>query len=217
LPAIPSRVGDRDFGFDPRRVLELVHHVSVSRQRQPRIVPELASEIDDAPALVQQQRSEAMPQVMLVPTSAQPRSAPLLCRHLIPDLGLDVAQTSRFLGHASPTITLNVYTHLFEKARPLREIRARVAASPFAPLLGPRGPRSYLQWRRGYTKGAKRRSELQRGCQRDAQDTRPWRFAKRSRLRARPAFPWHVCPTKSISGPEANAVSVWVDKRRLSG
>jgi len=30
--------------------------------------------------------------------------------HLILDLGLDVAQTSRILGHASPTITLNVYT-----------------------------------------------------------------------------------------------------------
>jgi integrase len=57
--------------------------------------------------------------------------------HLILDLGLDVAQTSRFLGHASPTITLNVYTHLFERARHMREIRARMAASPFARLLEP--------------------------------------------------------------------------------
>jgi integrase len=57
--------------------------------------------------------------------------------HLILDLGLDVAQTSRILGHASPTITLNVYTHLFEKARHMREIRARMAASPFAQLLDP--------------------------------------------------------------------------------
>ena len=57
--------------------------------------------------------------------------------HLILDLGLDVAQTSRFLGHASPTITLNVYTHLFEQARHMREIRACMAASPFAQLLEP--------------------------------------------------------------------------------
>jgi integrase len=55
--------------------------------------------------------------------------------HLILDLGLDVAQASRMLGYASPTITLNVYTHLFDDARHAREIRARVAASPFAELL----------------------------------------------------------------------------------
>ena len=55
--------------------------------------------------------------------------------HLILDLGLDVAQASRILGHASPTITLNVYTHLFDDARHAREIRARMAASPFAELL----------------------------------------------------------------------------------
>jgi integrase len=57
--------------------------------------------------------------------------------HLILDLGLDVAQTSRILGHASPTITLSVYTRLFEEARHMREIRARMAASPFARLLDP--------------------------------------------------------------------------------
>jgi integrase len=55
--------------------------------------------------------------------------------HLIIDLGLDVAQVSRIVGHASPTITLNVYTHLFDDARHAREIRARMAASPFAELL----------------------------------------------------------------------------------
>jgi integrase len=55
--------------------------------------------------------------------------------HLILDLGLDVAHTSRFPGHADPTITLNVYTHMFEQARHMREIRARMAASPFAQLL----------------------------------------------------------------------------------
>jgi integrase len=55
--------------------------------------------------------------------------------HLILDLGLDVVQTSRILGHASPTITLNVYTHLFDEARHMRQIRARMAASMFAELL----------------------------------------------------------------------------------
>jgi len=55
--------------------------------------------------------------------------------HLIIDLGLDVAQVSRVLGHASPTITLNVYTHLFDDARHASEIRQRMAASPFAGLL----------------------------------------------------------------------------------
>jgi integrase len=57
--------------------------------------------------------------------------------HLILDLGLDVAQTSRILGHASATITLNVYTHLFDDARHAREIRAQMAVSPFARLLEP--------------------------------------------------------------------------------
>lgn len=56
--------------------------------------------------------------------------------HLIVDLGLDVAQVSRILGHASITITLDVYTHLFDDARHAREIRCRMAASEFASLLG---------------------------------------------------------------------------------
>ncbi|MGN6258706.1 MAG: tyrosine-type recombinase/integrase [Solirubrobacterales bacterium] len=55
--------------------------------------------------------------------------------HLIIDLGLDVAQVSRILGHASITITLDVYTHLFDDARHAREIRERMAASKFADLL----------------------------------------------------------------------------------
>jgi hypothetical protein len=65
--------------------------------------------------------------------------------HLIVDLGLDVAQVSRILGHASITITLNVYTHLFDDARHAREIRLRMANSEFASLLaedrgGPSAP-----------------------------------------------------------------------------
>ena len=55
--------------------------------------------------------------------------------HLIVDLGLDVAQVSRILGHARITITLDVYTHLFDDARHVREIRRRMAASEFAALL----------------------------------------------------------------------------------
>jgi integrase len=58
--------------------------------------------------------------------------------HLIVDLGLDVAQVSRILGHARITITLDVYTHLFEDARHARDIRTRMAASPFAHLLEPK-------------------------------------------------------------------------------
>jgi integrase len=55
--------------------------------------------------------------------------------HLIVDLGLDVAQVSRILGHARITITLDIYTHLFDDARHAREIRERMAASEFASLL----------------------------------------------------------------------------------
>jgi integrase len=57
--------------------------------------------------------------------------------HLIVDLGLDPAQVSRILGHARITITLDIYTHLFEDARHARDIRARMAASPFAGLIEP--------------------------------------------------------------------------------
>jgi len=55
--------------------------------------------------------------------------------HLIVDLGIDVAQVSRILGHARITITLDTYTHLFDDARHTREIRRRMAASQFASLL----------------------------------------------------------------------------------
>jgi integrase len=55
--------------------------------------------------------------------------------HLIVDLGLDVAQVSRILGHARITITLDTYTHLFDDARHAREIRRRMAASQFASVL----------------------------------------------------------------------------------
>jgi integrase len=57
--------------------------------------------------------------------------------HVIIDLGLDVAQVSRILGHASVTITLDVYTHLFDQARHAGEVRTKMAASAFAALIEP--------------------------------------------------------------------------------
>ena len=62
------------------------------------------------------------------------------CRHgfasyLIVELGLDVVQVSRQLGHASPTITLGIYAHLFDNARHAEDIRARMASSAFGAVL----------------------------------------------------------------------------------
>jgi integrase len=57
--------------------------------------------------------------------------------HLIVDLGLDVAQVSRILGHARITITLDTYTHLFDDARHTSELRAQMSRSDFASLLSP--------------------------------------------------------------------------------
>jgi integrase len=56
--------------------------------------------------------------------------------HLIIDLGLDVVQVSRLMGHASPSTTLNIYAHMFDEARHAADIRARMARSAFAGLLG---------------------------------------------------------------------------------
>jgi integrase len=55
--------------------------------------------------------------------------------HLIIDLGLDVVQVSRILGHASPSTTLNIYAHMFDEARHAADIRTRMARSAFAGLL----------------------------------------------------------------------------------
>jgi hypothetical protein len=70
-----------------------------------------------------------------VAAAALPRPAPHVASHLIVDLALDVAQVSRILGHARVTITLDVYTHLFDQARHADELRARMATSAFAELL----------------------------------------------------------------------------------
>jgi integrase len=55
--------------------------------------------------------------------------------HLIVDLKLDVAQVSRILGHARPSITLDTYTHLFDQAAHAADIRERMATSNFGALL----------------------------------------------------------------------------------
>ena len=55
--------------------------------------------------------------------------------HLIVDLGLDVAQVSRILGHARASITLDTYTHLFDQAAHAADIRERMEASTFGNLL----------------------------------------------------------------------------------
>jgi integrase len=55
--------------------------------------------------------------------------------HLILDLKLDVAQVSRILGHARPSITLDTYTHLFDHAGRAADIRERMARSQFGLLL----------------------------------------------------------------------------------
>lgn len=55
--------------------------------------------------------------------------------HLIVDVGLDVAQVSRILGHARPSITLDTYTHLFDQAAHAADIRERLARSEFGRLL----------------------------------------------------------------------------------
>jgi integrase len=55
--------------------------------------------------------------------------------HLVIDLGLDVVQVSRILGHASPSTTLDIYAHMFDEARHAADIRSRMAHSAFAGLL----------------------------------------------------------------------------------
>lgn len=55
--------------------------------------------------------------------------------HLIIDVGLDVVQVSRLLGHASPTTTLRVYAHMFDHDRHTADLRRRMTASAFVSLL----------------------------------------------------------------------------------
>jgi hypothetical protein len=92
-----------------------------------------------------------------------------LASHLIIDLGLDVAQVSRILGHASVTTTLNIHTRLFDDARHATEIRTRMAASPFARLLEPDGEQAdnvVAIARRRRHGAARRRRVVERVCTR---------------------------------------------------
>jgi integrase len=57
--------------------------------------------------------------------------------HLILELGLDVVQVSKQLGHSKPSITANTYARLFDQARHAEAIREAMAASPFAKALVP--------------------------------------------------------------------------------
>jgi integrase len=56
--------------------------------------------------------------------------------HLILDLGLDVVQVSRQLGHARPSITSDTYAREFDQARHADDIRERMAESAFGRVLG---------------------------------------------------------------------------------
>jgi integrase len=46
--------------------------------------------------------------------------------------GLDPVRVQRQLGHARPSITLDVYAHLFERAAHADDLRERIAASALA-------------------------------------------------------------------------------------
>jgi len=43
--------------------------------------------------------------------------------------GLDVVQVQRQAGHAKPSITLDVYSHEFERAKRSDDVRAKIAAT----------------------------------------------------------------------------------------
>jgi integrase len=57
--------------------------------------------------------------------------------HLIIDLKLDPAHVSRILGHNRPSITLDLYTHLFHHATHTTAILRQMADSQFGALLTP--------------------------------------------------------------------------------
>ena len=87
-----SRVGDRRLRVEPRHVLKLVHHVAIRAEGEPRVVAELASDVDHRAPLVEQQRRERVPEVVRT-TVLQPRrldralerpSAPRLVRRKRP-------------------------------------------------------------------------------------------------------------------------------------
>jgi integrase len=66
---------------------------------------------------------------------------PLRFHDLRPHVRSHLIVDSRILGQARITTTPDLYTHLFEDARHARDIRIRMAASPFARWSSPRQPR----------------------------------------------------------------------------
>jgi integrase len=50
--------------------------------------------------------------------------------------GLDVVQVQRQAGHARPSITLDIYSHEFERAKRSDDIRAKIAATGIGAVLG---------------------------------------------------------------------------------
>ena len=58
--------------------------------------------------------------------------------HLIVDLGLDLVQVSRQLGHANPAITAKTYVRMFDEARHADAIRDAMEASPFGATMEPK-------------------------------------------------------------------------------
>jgi integrase len=56
--------------------------------------------------------------------------------HLIIDVKLDVAHVSRILGHTRPSVTLDIYTHLYHQAQHADSIKERMASSGFGQLIG---------------------------------------------------------------------------------
>lgn len=59
-----SSFSDRRLSGHVRHPIELVDHVSVGAEREPGVVPELARNIDDGAALVKEQRSEGMAEIV---------------------------------------------------------------------------------------------------------------------------------------------------------
>jgi len=55
---------------------------------------------------------------------------------LIVELRLDPVVVSRQLGHARPSITLDRYSHLFDRARHAQDLRERLQASQLAAVVG---------------------------------------------------------------------------------
>jgi integrase len=58
--------------------------------------------------------------------------------HLIVDLGLDVVQVSRQLGHANPAITAKTYARMFDEARHADAIRDAMESSSFGAAMEPK-------------------------------------------------------------------------------